>query len=804
MLYARFKTTDNCELIWQNLKDHLENVAETARKNASVFDSEEIAYVSGLFHDLGKTATEFQKYLKDSASADPEQNNCLHCSINHSEAGAAYVVEQLDKFWGTTLAYLIAGHHAGLPDFSNCNGSRAALDYRLNTGRQNLEAIRGKCETFFKENYPRFESLNRSKPPRTIRSNKDYHLWVRFLFSALVDADRLDAEAFGSHDVLKTRGAFASLPELKAKFDRYMETSFAVDSSVNLNSSEKSLQELRNSVLAACRKAGQTRSETSRFALTVPTGGGKTLSSMAFALERALANNLDRIIYVIPYTSIIEQTANVFRKIFGYENVVEHHSKFDLEKIEPTKDNATNDLIRQKLALAAENWDAPIILTTNVQFFESLYSADPNRCRKVWRIARSVVILDEAQMIKPQLLSPCVDVLNRLSDSYQTTVVFSTATPSTEALTRLDQLTKSCSGTPQNLKDFTLIVDSSALSFDELTRVRYDFRDCKEALNWEQIADRLEEYDEVLCVVNRRKDCYDLYKKLRDRELKRKENAKNETTDDGMPETVHLSALMCGEHRSQTIDSIHKRLEENRVLKNKRPLRVISTQLIEAGVDLDFPVAFRALAGLDSIVQTGGRCNREGTLGSRGGLVRVFNPKESDAPAGLLRKGKDSTEELMRNPDFDITSSGIFKRYFECFYNKLTSLDEIEVQHQKVAVLKELSLNVTNGSFRVPFRTIGENFKMIENNSLSILVQFGEGKTLIDRLRHEKPTRELLRRLQRFSVEISLDYLNKLLETGKIEEIFPGILVQSCPSLYNERVGLDLFGEGLAHSDFFV
>ena len=158
----------------------------------------------------------------------------------------------------------------------------------------------------------------------------------------------------------------------------------------------------------------------------------------------------------------------------------------------------------------------------------------------------------------------------------------------------------------------------------------------------------------------------------------------------------------------------------------------------------------------------------------------------------------------MRNPDFDITSSGIFKRYFECFYNKLTSLDEIEVQHQKVAVLKELSLNVTNGSFRVPFRTIGENFKMIENNSLSILVQFGEGKTLIDRLRHEKPTRELLRRLQRFSVEISLDYLNKLLETGKIEEIFPGILVQSCPSLYNERVGLDLFGEGLAHSDFFV
>jgi CRISPR-associated endonuclease/helicase Cas3 len=331
---------------------------------------------------------------------------------------------------------------------------------------------------------------------------------------------------------------------------------------------------IRKEVLTACREAA--RDAAGLYSLTVPTGGGKTLSGLAFALEHAVRHGKSRIVYVIAYTSIIEQTAQVLSEIFGPENVVEHHS------------NLAPERETERSRLASENWDAPILVTTNVQFFESLYAARSSRCRKLHNLVNSVVILDEAQLLPPELLTPCVDVLNHLTRHYGVTVLLSTATQ--PALPGLDPARE--------------IVPDKIRLYETLKRTEIRFPDSlQEPTDWETVAEELRRHEQALCVVNTRRDCYDLFRL--------------------MPEgTIHLSALMCGEHRSQVIAEIKRHLKEG------APCRVISTQLVEGGVDLDFPVVYRALAGLDSIAQAAGRCNREGRLNAEGrlGVVRVFVP----------------------------------------------------------------------------------------------------------------------------------------------------------------------------------
>ncbi|MFH1024926.1 MAG: DEAD/DEAH box helicase [Planctomycetota bacterium] len=477
----------------------------------------------------------------------------------------------------------------------------------------------------------------------------------------------------------------------------------------------------------------------------MPTGGGKTLSATAFALDHAIRNRKRRVIYVIPYTSIIEQTAEIFSGIFGAENVVEHHSNLDPDK----------ETLRTRLA--SENWDAPVIVTTNVQFFESLYAAKTGRCRKLHNIVESVVILDEAQLLPSERLAPCVDVMNRLAIDYGVTIVLSTATQPA-----LSTLPDRC----PRLFQTTEIIPAGACLYERLKRVEYCFPDdLQTPIAWQDLVGKLTVHSQVLCVVNRRQDCHDLYRLLPPSD-----------------ENVHLSALMCGEHRSKVIAEIKRRL------KAGLPARVVSTQLIEAGVDIDFPVVFRAFAGFDSIAQAAGRCNREGKVDV--GQVHVFVTKHT---RGLLGKAEDTALE-MRACGIGPESSDAFTRFFGLLYAKKNDLGEKWLEER-------LKKDASRGEFH--FRTAGMEFKMIDDAAQRpVLVRYGANDNLLKQLRHDGPSRDLSRRLQRYTVNISVWTFDQALADGLVEEIRPGYWCWA--GKYDEILGLDVSGGGRVPEDLIV
>jgi len=706
---------------WQLLEGHLANVSELAAKFAEGFNSADWVYNAAWLHDFGKADSAFQGYLHRSNGLDDTEYDSG--KINHSSAGAAFAEEKLGKCIGRVLAYLSAGHHAGLPDWHSSDTGNAALNVRMVEGRNNLARIKEYADNISKK------LLIISRPPGYVRP-KNFHLWMRMLYSCLVDADFLDTEAFMNPQQAKYRTKFAGLTELKSRFDKHMEsfTKLAEKTPINV---------IRQEILSACRLASDIPSGL--FSLTVPTGGGKTLSSMAFALEHVIRHKKDRIIYVIPYTSIIEQTSEVFRKIFGQENVIEHHSNID-----PDKET-------QSSRLASENWDAPIIVTTNVQFFESLYAAKSSHCRKLHNIINSVVILDEAQLIKPELLEPCVEAINELSSNYGVTTVLSTATQ--PALPKLNKIRE--------------IIPSEFRLYERLKRTKIiPPLNLNESSSWEEVAKKLKEYDQVLCIVNTRKDCHDLYTL--------------------MPEgTIHLSALMCGEHRSRTIRYIKWRL------KKQKPIRVISTQLVEAGVDIDFPVVYRALAGLDSIAQAAGRCNREGKV--KIGEVNVFVPPKP-APRGLLLKGENATREIVFNYDLQPDNPEIVSKYFKLFYCSVNNTGE-----QK---LHSMLVKDVNPEIHIQFRSYAKNFKLIDDQEQrSVIVRYKDSVKLIKRLKMAGPAREIMRKLQRYTVNLSVWMIEKMKNDGMLEEIHNGILVQTMPNLYNNKTGFNVYRESLPIED---
>ena len=790
--YAHTKTgSDSFPSNWQTLEDHLHKTAERSRQFADGFGSAVWGFAAGILHDLGKAAPEFQDYLIK-ADNDSEKEK-FHCSVNHSEAGAAWAEEKLGPFIGRTLAYLIAGHHAGLPDYEG--DGNASLRHRLDKGRKNLDAIRDRIEPFV-QCIDSNSLVDEAKSTVTENGN-NYHLWVRMLFSCLVDADRLDTEAFVSPERAAMRPVFPPLTELKMRFDEFMR-GFVKTEIDGASETAQTLNLARNEVLHCCVSAGRS-GECGIFTLTVPTGGGKTLSGMAFALSHAVHHGKRRIIYVIPYTSIIEQTAAVFRRVFGAENVIEHHSNFDAEKYEQNraaimeKNGDSDPITADQMEQAAENWDAPIIVTTNVQFFESLFAAKVKRCRKLHNIVNSVVIYDEAQMMKPELLAPCVDVMNQLAESFGVTQVVCTATQPT--LDRLGEI-KSKEDCPSLKNPHRIIPEETEKRLcRDLARVNYVFDPADRTRTWEDLAIELAGYNEVLCIVNTRRDCYDLF-----HELRRFETGKIGGESE-LPEMVHLSALMCGEHRSQIIGKIRECLQENRKSAQNggpiRPIRVVSTQLVEAGVDIDFPVVYRALTGLDSIAQAAGRCNREGLLGPAGGKVVVFNPPKP-SPPGILRKGESAAREILAvDAELDPNQPETFARYFPLFYASVNSLDEKDIR-------KRLTQNVNNPEQNpeVPFRTVGEDFRLIDDDyTVPVIVQFGESPQLIKRLEIEGVHRELMRKLQRFTVNVSSSNkengVYKMINDGKFREMFPGVFVQQLPGLYNDIFGLDIFREEL-------
>ena len=722
--YAHSKENQH-PINWQPLDEHLKNVAEKAEKCAAKFQSADWAWNAAWLHDLGKVADEFQAYLlRENSLDDSEYDVTGHGRVNHSSAGAAFAEEILGPIIGVVNAYLVAGHHAGLPDFYPSNTGRAALQIRLAEGKENLSPIRSIAEEFGKQ-------LRREIKPPTFVKPDNFHLWVRMLFSCLVDADFLDTEEFMNPEEAKARGRYPPLAELKDLFDIHMHKMVSESPATPVNAA-------RQKVLDACKNAA--KQEPGLFSLTVPTGGGKTLSGMAFAFDHAVLYGKSRIIYVIPYTSIIEQTAKILADIFGIENVIEHHSNLD-----PDKET-------QRSRLASENWDAPVIVTTNVQFFESLYATKSSRCRKLNNIINSVVILDEAQLLPPELLNPCVEVMNQLVRHYGVTMVLATATQ--PALSKLDL--------PRE------IITNSAALYERLKRTEIILPpNINNFTQWEDTAGRLQQHNQVLCVVNTRRDCYDLYKLM----------------SDG---TIHLSALMCGEHRSDVIQKIKQRL------KDGMTIRVVSTQLVEAGVDMDFPVVYRALAGLDSIAQAGGRCNREGKLNTKGrlGEVHVFVPPKP-APRGLLLKGENTTRELFSLPDFNPQNPDEFTRYFNLFYSKVNDTGS----RFKEWLQKDIP--------RVHFRTAGNEFKLIDDQAQqSVFVNFGDSGKWLDELRRIGPKRQNMRKLQRYSVNLSRRDFEKAKIDGLLEEVWPGLFCWI--GRYDHHHGLDLFGSGWAPEDLMA
>lgn len=704
---------------WQRLDEHLIAVACRAAGFAESFRSADWAWNAGVLHDAGKAADAFQAYLRrENEIDDPTYDQQGPEKVNHSSAGAA-LAEAHFGLPGRVLAYIVAGHHAGLPDYYACDGGLGALECRLEEGKKDLPGIEGIIACTLGAT----RALGRL-PVHVKRDN--FHFWVRFVFSCLVDADFLDTEGFMEPAKARLRVGEIGVGGLKERLDAHLQRKME-------GSERTAVNEVRKEVLAACRAAAIL--QPGLFRLTVPTGGGKTLSAMSFALDHALHHGKRRIIYVIPYTSIIEQTAGTLGEIFGADTVVEHHSN-----LAPEKETLRNQL-------ASENWDAPIIITTNVQFFESLFAAKPGRCRKLHNLADSVVILDEAQLVPPTLLAPCVAALNELSRNYGVTVVLSTATQ--PALPELDPPAE--------------IVPEGSNLYARLRRTTIQFpKDLNERAAWDELARRLLGHDQVLCIVNSRKDCHELHAL--------------------MPAgTIRLSALMCGEHRSRVIRSIREEL------KAGHPLRVISTQLVEAGVDIDFPVVYRAIAGLDSIAQAAGRCNREGKLET--GEVNVFVPPKA-APRGLLHKGESITRELASLDGFDPQSPETFDQYFRLYYASVNDTGE--------AILNILTPS-DSAKLDVAFRSTAEKFKLIEDgHQRPVLVRYGPSGALLDELRKSGPQRNLMRKLQRYTVNVSLRDVEKMQRNGHVEEIWPGILAQGPFGIYDDVIGLDIWNLDIA------
>ena len=734
---AHVRFDNNSKPIEHWLDDHLRDVADLASEYAADFQSAEWASVAGIWHDLGKYNLEFQNYIRDKTGYERENAHVESVGkVNHSAAGALYAVEK-HKHIGRALAYLIAGHHAGLPDWR-----------REDADGGSLEEILGQKEHLAKARAVSIPAdiLNAKLPATPPKGQSaDYALWLRMLFSCLVDADFLDTERFMQADQFKQRGQYPNLDQLLLQFNQHMTTFAAQAADTDVN-------RLRAQILQDCRRAAVKPSGI--FSLTVPTGGGKTLSGMAFALEHAQRYDKQRVIYAIPYTSIIEQTANIYRQIFG-ECVIEHHSNLD-----SSKENAQS-------RLAAENWDAPIIVTTNVQLFESLFASRTSRCRKLHNLANSVIVLDEAQLLPPEYLNPILAVMKTLVEHYNVTFVLSTATQ--PALHRYDDAFGKAIVQGFAADQITEIMPDCATLFAALERVIVELPDdLTTERSWEDLAEEIAAQDSVLVIVNTKAQAAELCRLL-------------------PPDTYYLTTNLCGEHRSTQLKAIRQRL------KNGEAVRVVSTQLIEAGVDVDFPVVYRALAGLDSLAQAAGRCNREGQLTAKGCVVVFVPPRNSKLQGHLGMAATVSRSLLPTFTDAPLHHTH-FKTYFEHFYARAKSRDK----HDILALLTRDAADL-----KIQFRTAALRFKLIEDEGFPVFVTYGKGAELINQLKYAGASRDLMRKLQRYTVtvrKLAKDYLLKMGDIRELPEL-PGVYEQTTPGLYDPKLGLLVNAPQLASED---
>lgn len=567
------------------------------------------------------------------------------------------------------------------------------------------------------------------------------------LFSCLIDADFLDTEQFMDPKQNKIRNQKQNnFSELRDKLEQYIST-LKQDSDINV---------ARSKFLKQCQNHGKN-ADNGFYSLFLPTGGGKTLSSMMWALENAINKKKDRIIYVIPYTSIISQTAKIFKAIFGNENVLEHHSDLDIEDEEKFNRNK----------LLSENWNIPIIVTTNVQFFESLYSHKVGRCRKLHNICNAVVIFDEAQMFPASLLTPMLRATKCLNQSFGTQILFCTATlPIFDK--ELNIKTKKGRGFYQIPKIEPVVAYEENL-FSPFDKVEYHI--CNNELTFIELSKELLEHDSFLCIVNTRKDAASLFQNL------------TELYKDN--DLIHLSRQMCSDHISEKLDEIKSRLKEG------KPTKVVATQLVEAGVDLDFPIVYRAFIGLDSIIQAGGRCNREGRLPK--GHLYTFKLRDGSKLSGEFNFSQYATEDLLaqlKEEKWKVYDPQTVERYYLKFYSRIPDFDEQEIE-------KCLWTSDRCEDFRFDFEEASKKFRYIDDNKYKVIVPYKDfGLEIIRKIESgKKLTKRDFRKMKRLEVGISKMHLEELMGRGSVVLKKWGnaeIYLMTDKDSYNNNIGIQM------------
>lgn len=809
MLYAHSNGDDRTQ--WQPLHEHLRKVAEKSAAFAKSFGYEQWGRTLGLLHDAGKACDRFQN---DRLNDRPD----VH--LDHAALGARQALElyggcgdrgdstRAQAYMGELMAYAILGHHRGMKDSLDVEERIKRIDLPPAPDRPiddygSYQDMLGEFPTTMPPDRSELEPTMLSRimqlsankgPDRVMQQRLSFstQALTRMLFSCLVDADWLDTESFLSpEEAEKREHGHDSIPSLLDRLERHLEE-------LSRGAKETPVNIARDAVLIDCKEGAA--SKPGLFTLTVPTGGGKTLSSMEFALRHAMAHGLERVIYAIPFTSIVEQSAAVFRGILGAENVLEHHSNYDFE--------AAAKEGREYERLAVQNWDAPVIVTTNVQLLESLFSNKPGKCRKLHSIARSVIVLDEAQTIPIELMRSTLAALEGLVFDFGASVVLCTATqPAVQNEWPFGSRPRELCGAHEEL--FSRAFGG---------RVRYQIVG---EIPEDDLVDKLVSSRQALCIVGKKAEALALYRDVvaHAREIGLLDDVR-EPCEAGF---FHLSAHMVPAHRSQMIAKIINRLNPNHPDAGKRCV-VISTQLIEAGVDVDFPVVWREMAGLDSVVQAAGRCNRNGRrtdeLGNKiPGDVFVFEFSERDGAFSrpnartFLGKTRSIATELLNVDGLSIDDESVaiyFKRCYQAegLDTKCVVKDDgkgrreygaglYEEMSSKDHFLSSKDLLSRYMNYRFDFETYARTYKVIEDAGEPVFVPWGDkGRELLNRLHscgasHEEAS--LIRQLQPYSISVYPQLIGVLEREGLIERLSLASVLRmedDCRTVYSEETGL--------------
>lgn len=702
---SHLKQDDDGHWIFQSNEDHSAGVAKLAGDFADAFGMSSWGEVLGLLHDKGKERPSFQQYIRRNSGYDPSLPQAAE--HRHSFVGAAMAHERFGKSSDIFLTNPILSHHSGLRDACEITDD-------IKDGVPNNVST------------PSLPALSRAQLTAT-PTQDDLHHIARQLFSCLVDADRLDTERFMAPDSAKLRDGKAGLADLLPMLTDHLDR-------LNAKAPDTEVNRIRRQIQQRCAEAATSAQGV--YSLTVPTGGGKTLSSLLWAIRHALRHGLRRVIIAIPYTSIIVQTAQTLKAIFGDDNVLEHHSAVDID--------AMDDATRRQWQMAAENWDYPIVVTTNVQLFESMLSNRASACRKLHNIVRSVIILDEAQTLPTQFLAPIVSTLRTYQRMFCVSILLTTASQPV-----LCGDIEGCNPRVrvEGLDTIEEIMPPDFRLHDRLRRVRIDVDG--EQSTYDEVAERLTAHQRVLCIVNTRRDAREVFRRL---------------PKEGV--TLHLSKTMCAEHIRQAIGRVKEALAD----EHEQVVRVVATQLVEAGVDIDFPVVFRQEAGLDSVLQAAGRCNREGRLAV--GTTHVFSLGRDKLPKGDISDANNARLDLP--PDSDYLSPETMALYFRQLYCRKETFDKGDISKR----LRDFC-----------FRTAAESFHYIDDLSQTVFVKWGGSEALIDKLM-QSPDHSLMRSLSRYSVSVRPWELQRLREMGVVEEMSNGMRVVSYASQYDPEVGL--------------